>query len=731
MNWYKRAQQSLMFYPYGAEPNQQGERVRPISFDQERQENVYECADCGEPVLEEDVEKWYTDKAQKEDVSYQMPPYKYENILQSITQVSQYLLPFYQQLQQYIQDENLESKRNNTYDYGYRSAIGRWEVQVPQLPDILRNSQGLVDICSFQYGGYNGNGICDLFNTTEISGSKLNDLSDIILNPEQESKKFMEYSSKQFEIPRSYPLCYDCFGNMVKCEFCNEQIFPDDRKYQTTWSDTDYVCEKCIENGHADTCSDCGKADSQDSMHWREDEGSLCSDCHQNLGEKSTDWANEQIANLDILVGKNLPISPKVLSSLSTFLERYVKKYGNNVLNNKEWGRLSHLSKKRSLPQGAIEYLDFIEKTYVPESDSYASENVQDILGDINNNIEAQEYMKEQYPNLKSYQDLPFDIKVMSSYSNEVPGFTIGITPSKDFFDFAEKKYPNIKNIWDKMGQTPHHNGTLAYARCAFDMGNSLVINNLQRDADYDNFISQSFRGANEEDKIAAKWLDITTKNWDSFLLNLVKSMCISQNINAYLTTFDQQKQKWGNLPIHKSRKTYEEVPERMGFPLSDPEYGASGLVERGGYGDMYQVADNIGMNWYKKAQFNYETEEERTTISSPQGKTIVTETYPRYEFLEDLTPEEFEALGLDEDEPIAKIEHIEVDIASRGLGYGGQLLSKAIQEAESMGVNFTYLNACPIGTDGLSLEDLTTFYQKYGFFVFKNQGNNNLMGKI
>jgi predicted GNAT family acetyltransferase len=138
-------------------------------------------------------------------------------------------------------------------------------------------------------------------------------------------------------------------------------------------------------------------------------------------------------------------------------------------------------------------------------------------------------------------------------------------------------------------------------------------------------------------------------------------------------------------------------------------------------------------MNWFKRSQFDYKTEEERTTISSPQGKTIVTETYPRYEFLEDLTPEEFEALGIDEDESIAKIEHIEVDIASRGLGYGGQLLSKAIQEAKSMGVDFIYLNACPIGLDAnsLSLDDLTVFYQKYGFFVFKHQGNNNLMGKL
>jgi predicted GNAT family acetyltransferase len=136
-------------------------------------------------------------------------------------------------------------------------------------------------------------------------------------------------------------------------------------------------------------------------------------------------------------------------------------------------------------------------------------------------------------------------------------------------------------------------------------------------------------------------------------------------------------------------------------------------------------------MNWYKKALFDYDTEEEdRTTISTPQGNVIVNETYPRYEFMEDLTPEEFEALGVDEDEPIAKIEHIEVDIGSRGEGVGGKLLEEAINKAYSMGVNFIYLNACPMGIDSLSLEDLTVFYEKYGFRVFKHQGNNNLMGK-
>lgn len=138
-------------------------------------------------------------------------------------------------------------------------------------------------------------------------------------------------------------------------------------------------------------------------------------------------------------------------------------------------------------------------------------------------------------------------------------------------------------------------------------------------------------------------------------------------------------------------------------------------------------------MNWYKQSQeFQINEEEDRTTYSLDNGLVIVIETYPRYEFLEDLTPEEFEALNLDEDEPIAKIEHIEVDIASRGQGIGGQLLSKAIGDARQMGVNFIYLNACPMmGMNSLPLNDLTLFYEKYGFSVFKNQGGNNLMGMI
>jgi len=136
-------------------------------------------------------------------------------------------------------------------------------------------------------------------------------------------------------------------------------------------------------------------------------------------------------------------------------------------------------------------------------------------------------------------------------------------------------------------------------------------------------------------------------------------------------------------------------------------------------------------MNWYKKAnnEFKYEVDDERTTISSDYGSVIVTESTPQYEFVEDLTPEEFNQIGVDEDDFITKIEHIEINPTYRGQGKGTALMEEAMKEAHRRNATYIYLNASPMGFDGLSLGDLTKFYEKFGFKIIKEQGGNNLMG--
>jgi len=599
MNWYKQSQQQLLLYPYENSPAANSEKIRPIGIDPSSQQNIYTCSLCKHPVLEEDIASWYTNK-ENEGASYQLPKYDEKKVIMAFQEIAQYLLPFYNQLQEYIKKENLESKRNETYDYGFRSALYRWEVQVPQLPIIINKYNEIKDICYYKDRGYAGNGICSLLSKTEINGDQLNNLSSLILNPGGEAEKLLgAYSGDEFSINYSVPICEDCVEKLETCETCGNIIFPGEEKYETTWRDNDYICRECIENGRADVCIECGKADSSDDMRYVEDQGSFCSNCYKEATGERIDWAKDVISNLDIPVGKNLPLSEKVLNNLFEFLNSYIRKYGNNYFNEQEKGRLNHLANKARLSEGSKEYLNYINEKYGQYN------RLSDILNSIDNNIAGQNYMKEKYPNLSSYSDLPFDIDVEENYNNEKQGFTITVTPSEEFFDYAEKKYPQIREIWRTMKNTPHHSGVLAYARCAYEGSGMIVINNLQRDADFDNWESRTGRlSYDSSSKEAAKWFDNATKSWDVFLLNLIKSMAVSEDINAYLTTFDHQKKKWNQLPIHKSRKTYQEIPERMGFELTDPE-GASSLTEdRGFYNDsFYQVANDIGMNWYKKAQ--------------------------------------------------------------------------------------------------------------------------------
>ena len=125
------------------------------------------------------------------------------------------------------------------------------------------------------------------------------------------------------------------------------------------------------------------------------------------------------------------------------------------------------------------------------------------------------------------------------------------------------------------------------------------------------------------------------------------------------------------------------------------------------------------------------EGEEDRTTISLKGiGEVILVETFPEYEFTEDVDEYTLNDLGLSEGDMIGKIEHIEIKDEYKGKGYAKLLIKKAIELAKEKGLMPLYLNASPMGSKryGLSLEDLTGFYESFGFKVFLNQGNNNLM---
>jgi len=132
-----------------------------------------------------------------------------------------------------------------------------------------------------------------------------------------------------------------------------------------------------------------------------------------------------------------------------------------------------------------------------------------------------------------------------------------------------------------------------------------------------------------------------------------------------------------------------------------------------------------------KKFKFDIEENEgeERTEISiNGVGKVILVMTYPEYEFMDDIGEDGLEELGIEEGEIIGKIEHIEINDKYKGQGYAKLLMNKAIEIAEEKGLMPLYLNASPMGSRGLNIDDLTAFYESFGFQVFLEQGNNNLM---
>ena len=198
---------------------------------------------------------------------------------------------------------------------------------------------------------------------------------------------------------------------------------------------------------------------------------------------------------------------------------------------------------------------------------------------------------------------------------------------------------------------------------------------------------------------------------------------------------------------LEESPTYYEDLKEEysIGGGVSDriechnPKCDWSWSVESGG-DDLYVCHKCYTDNekFYVKGgslENDFEIEEnedgDRITISLKGiGEVILVQTSPQYEFIEDIDEDTLEELNVSEDDMIGKIEHLEVNDKFKGKGYAKSLMNKAIEIAEENGWMPLYLNASPMGSKryGLNIEDLTGFYETFGFKVFLEQGNNNLM---
>jgi GNAT superfamily N-acetyltransferase len=76
--------------------------------------------------------------------------------------------------------------------------------------------------------------------------------------------------------------------------------------------------------------------------------------------------------------------------------------------------------------------------------------------------------------------------------------------------------------------------------------------------------------------------------------------------------------------------------------------------------------------------------------------------------------------------EPLFTIEWVEIpDDYYKGAGIGRALMNKIITKAKQLGFKQIYLNASPIGHNGLAINDLVNWYKTFGFNPILDQGHN------
>jgi len=140
---------------------------------------------------------------------------------------------------------------------------------------------------------------------------------------------------------------------------------------------------------------------------------------------------------------------------------------------------------------------------------------------------------------------------------------------------------------------------------------------------------------------------------------------------------------------------------------------------------------ENINNITYKKS-----VDEDRTTITAfidnkkvgSLSMEILFDAY-QYEFDDVFDEDTFDELYPDIE--IVKIEHIEIDDNYKNSGIGSELMERGMKLMKVNGYNQFYLNASPMGFNGLGTMDLVDFYKKFGFKELLNQGHNVLMAVV
>ena len=133
------------------------------------------------------------------------------------------------------------------------------------------------------------------------------------------------------------------------------------------------------------------------------------------------------------------------------------------------------------------------------------------------------------------------------------------------------------------------------------------------------------------------------------------------------------------------------------------------------------------------QTKFNYEEDEDNVSIEAHyNGKLIATLSMVQvmdghWKFEPEISDVEY--MKLFPEDKFMEIDHLRVwDKTVRGEGIAKKLMQLGLKKGQELGYDTFYLNASPMGSDGLNHADLVGFYKSFGFETFLPQRNNSLM---
>lgn len=117
---------------------------------------------------------------------------------------------------------------------------------------------------------------------------------------------------------------------------------------------------------------------------------------------------------------------------------------------------------------------------------------------------------------------------------------------------------------------------------------------------------------------------------------------------------------------------------------------------------------------------------EERELVGTVSVNILTNDVLYEYELKDDLDYDTFN--GVFKNDIIVKIEHINIIDEFRGCDYGKMIMDYTMSYLKKEGYTNYYLNASPMGYDGLNQDNLVKFYKSFGFKELLKQYNNTLM---